>query len=129
MDDVTREQVRRRAADRCEYCRLPTYALVPSAFHIEHITARQHEGSDDLENLALACERCNLYKGPNLTAIDPETGDVVMLFHPRRDTWQGHFAFRRFNVVGLTPIGRATARLLQMNAPTRARLRAKLNIT
>jgi hypothetical protein len=45
----------------------------------------QHGGGDDADNLALACPDCNLRKGPNLTGIDPETGAVVRLFHPRRD--------------------------------------------
>jgi hypothetical protein len=27
-----------------------------------------------IRNLAPACHRCNLHKGPNLTGIDPETG-------------------------------------------------------
>jgi 5-methylcytosine-specific restriction endonuclease McrA len=33
--------------------------------HIEHIISRQHGGSDDFENLVLACQRGNLNKGPN----------------------------------------------------------------
>ena len=128
MDAATREQVRQRAGERCEYCHLPVPALPPSNFHIEHIVARQHQGTDDLDNLALACERCNFNKGPNLSAVDAETGQVVLLFHPRRDEWQTHFRLRRFTVVGVTPVGRATVRLLQMNSPARLRLRAKLNI-
>jgi 5-methylcytosine-specific restriction endonuclease McrA len=39
--------------------------LIP--FHVEHIVSRQHGGSDDPNGLALACDRCNAYKGPNLT--------------------------------------------------------------
>jgi hypothetical protein len=126
MDQVTRERVRRRAGGRCEYCHLPMSALTPAEFHIEHVTARQHQGSDDLDNLALACERCNLNKGPNLSAVDPETGQVVLLFHPRRDAWSAHFLMRGYQVAGRTPAGRATVRLLQMNTPARLRLRAKL---
>jgi 5-methylcytosine-specific restriction endonuclease McrA len=33
-------------------------------FHIEHVIPRQHGGSDDADNLALACPDCNLRKGP-----------------------------------------------------------------
>jgi hypothetical protein len=126
MDQVTRERVRRRAGERCEYCHLPMSALTPAQFHIEHVTARQHQGSDELDNLALACERCNLNKGPNVSAVDPETGQVVLLFHPRRDSWSTHFVMRGHLVAGRTSAGRATVRLLQMNTPARVRLRAKL---
>jgi hypothetical protein len=126
MDRATREFVRRRAEGVCEYCRLPQHALPVSDFHIEHVTARQHGGPDDEGNLAVACERCNLYKGPNLSAIDPETRQVVPLFHPRRDSWDAHFEVRGVAIVGLTPTGRATAALLNMNAPARLRLRASL---
>ncbi len=126
MDPRTRLLVVRRAQNRCEYCAI-AQALVPfHAFHVEHIIARQHGGTDDLENLCLACDRCNGYKGPNLAAIDPDSGAVVTLFHPRRDQWHDHFTLRGAEIVGLTACGRATVRLLQMNDNWRLSLRAEL---
>ena len=44
------------------------------AFHVEHIVSKQHGGTDDPGALALACDRCNAYKGPNLASVDPGTG-------------------------------------------------------
>ena len=85
--------------------------------------AKQHGGSDDPAGLALACDRCNAYKGPNLTSIDPETESIVPLFHPRVDRWEDHFELRAGQVCGKTQVGRATVRLLQMNAPRRVELR------
>jgi hypothetical protein len=125
MDAATRDFVRRRAAERCEYCHMPQEATPFIAFHIEHIIARQHldEGHDDPSGLAYACDRCNAFKGPNLSSIDPETGDKVDVFNPRTDAWSDHFAVSRGMVVGLTPVGRATARLLNMNDPRRVELR------
>jgi hypothetical protein len=76
--------------------------------------------------LALACQKCNLHKGPNLSGIDPESDLIVELFHPRRNDWEGHFAFRGPYVVGLTPAGRATVRVLCMNRADRIQLRAEL---
>ena len=73
--------------------------------------------------LALACDRCNAYKGPNLTSIDPDSNAIVPLFNPREDTWGDHFAVRGGRLTGLTPKGRATVRLLNMNAPRRVELR------
>lgn len=126
IDAATRRAVRQRAGERCEYCQLPEQAAeVP--FHIEHITARQHGGGDDPWNLALACDRCNLHKGPNLTTVDETTGQVVPLFHPRRDTWSDHFRWDGVRAVGLTPTGRATIDLLRINAPRRVQLRASLS--
>src|SRR5260370_33397835 len=85
--------VRRRALDRCEYCHIPQVAF-RRPFHIEHIVARQPGGGTELDNLALACWLCDRKKGPNLTGIDPETGDIVPIFHPRKDEWTSHFAVR-----------------------------------
>jgi hypothetical protein len=104
-------------------------ALTPSTFHVEHIMARQHHGSDDPGNLALACERCNLYKGTNLTGIDPQTGNIVHLFHPRKDVWVDHFLLEQFRIIGITPVGRATAALFRMNARGRVDLRSRLGPT
>jgi len=123
MDARTRELVRRRAGDACEYCRIPQQATPLIPFHVEHIVSKQHGGTDDPDDLALACDRCNAYKGPNLTSIDPDTGTVVALFHPRQDIWSEHFVVRGGHIVGLTPTGRATVRLLNMNASRRVELR------
>ena len=72
-------------------------------FHIEHIIAKQHGGGEAEDNLALACHRCNLQEGPNLSGIDPDTGALVPLFHPHRDLWGEHLQLRSFRIEGLTP--------------------------
>ena len=77
-------------------------------------------------NLAWACQRCNLCKGTNLSAIDPDSAQVVRLFHPRADRWEEHFTIENVRIVGLTPTGRATVWLLQMNTAERMELRAEL---
>src|SRR4051812_44964845 len=99
MNRATRQQVRERARGRCEYCRLPQHA-VELTFHVEHIVAQQHGGVSLPSNLALACDRCNLYKGPNLTGIDPETRTLVPLFNPRSDVWTSHFQMRGSLIIG-----------------------------
>jgi hypothetical protein len=84
---------------------------------------------DSPENLALACLRCNLHKGTNLTGMDPETGKVTILFNPRLDAWSDHFVLSALSagfIVGLTPIGRTTAALFRMNTPDRVELRLEL---
>src|SRR5205823_4222764 len=108
IDSATRASVVIRARDRCEYCRLPQ-SQYRAKLHVEHIVARQHRGGDEKENLALCCPRCNRKKGPNLSGIDPETGHVATLFHPRRERWREHFILNGPVIVGITPTGRATA--------------------
>jgi len=80
MDPVLRRAIFDRADFRCEYCHLHCNPLPSVPFHVEHILARQHGGQDSLENLALACHRRNLRKGPNLTGLDPETAELTRLF-------------------------------------------------
>jgi len=98
-------------------------AHVAARLHVKHIIARQHGGSDDPSNLALACDRCNAFKGPNLSAIDPLTGNIVTLFHPRKDVWTVHFVLKDGMILGQSDVGRATVRLLNMNAFHRVQLR------
>jgi 5-methylcytosine-specific restriction endonuclease McrA len=128
MDAATRQLVRARADERCEYCLMPQSAFPEITFHVEHIVAKQHRGTDDTENLALACDRCNLFKGPNLSAIDPETRQLVPLFNPRVDAWHDHFRWAGVRIVGQTAVGRATVRLLEMNASARLVHRAKIGL-
>jgi hypothetical protein len=125
MDAAVRHHVRERAGNRCEYCRL-AQAVYDLPFHVEHIVASQHLQDDDPSNLAFACDRCNLHKGTNLVTIDHESGNRVDLFNPRNDSWDEHFMFVGAEIVGLTPTGRATARLLNMNSERRLLLRKRL---
>ena len=91
MDAATRALVWRRARGRCEYCRIPQEAAPFVPFHVEHVVARQHQGDDSLDNLAIACDRCNVYKGPNLASIAEDSSAMVALFNPRKDAWDDHF--------------------------------------
>lgn len=126
IDAALREQVRQRAADCCEYCQLHQEHEPFLTLQIEHIVAKQHDGSDDLSNLALACHHCNLHKGPNLSGRDPRARAIVRLFHPRRNKWARHFRWEGAILVGRTPIGRATVAPLSINLPERVALREAL---
>ncbi len=101
MDETTKEEIRERAAGRCEYCLLPE-AHVLTPFQIEHVIAKQHRGSDALGNLAYACLPGNLHKGPNLTGIDPKTKKLTRLFNPRRHRWSRHFRWQGAVLIGKT---------------------------
>lgn len=126
MDAATRRSVRQRALDRCEYCRLPQSAQPLVTFHVEHVIARRHGGTENPDNLCLACERGNAAKGPNLSGRDPVTGNIERLFDLRNQEWSEHFQFLGPVIVGLTAIGRATVEVLNMNEGRRVQLRAEL---
>lgn len=115
MDPVLEQDVRKRAAERCEYCQMPQQ-FYRQRFPIDHIIARQHGGSTALDNLALCCGPCNRYKGPNIAGLDPLTRQLTALFNPRSDRWADHFAWDGPHLRGSTPVGRVTVALLNINA-------------
>lgn len=117
--------VRGRGAGRCEYCHFPeTAADLP--FHCDHIIAEKHQGPTTAENLAWACFTCNLRKGPNLSGLDPATGKLTRLFHPRTDKWDEHFEWNGTWLRGKTAIGRATIVVLDINHPDALAVREAL---
>lgn len=102
-----RRAVREQARERCEYCLIHNDdAYMPH--EIDHIIAQKHGGETSLENLCLNCADCNRHKGSDLASLDPQTGEPVLLFHPRRDCWEDHFQLDGIRIEGLTPAGRAT---------------------
>ena len=127
MDAATQRLVRNRAENRCEYCRLHQDAAPFLRFHIEHIQARQHIQDDSSDNLALACPDCNRHKGPNLATLDPNTREVVLLYHPRKDKLNDHFVMDGYYIRGITQIGIATEKLLKFNSDERVEMRSEID--
>jgi len=125
MDASIRRLVRDRARGRGEYCGLAE-VHVYIRHHIDPIRPKQHGGDDSVANLALACQGCNLKKGANLAGIDPEGGVLAALSNPREQTWTEHFVFQGDRIVRLTPVGRATVQVLDMNARERMKIRAEV---
>ena len=125
MDAATERLVRKRAAGRCEYCRLPqSWSRVP--FEFDHIIPRKHRGRTVSGNLALACYYCNVYKGPNLSGLDPLTCELTRLFNPRRHKWTHHFRYAGGELIGRTAIDRTTVEVLRINLPNLVALRELL---
>ena len=114
-----------RAKGCCEYCLISEVAAF-APHEVDHVIAQKHNGATEESNLALSCTLCNKHKGTDLASIDSETGDITPLFHPRRDRWHDHFRLSEAEFIPLTPIGRVTVRLLQMNRPDRVRERQLL---
>lgn len=118
IPDALRDLVHERAKGRCEYCQT-SEALSGIACQIDHIIPRALQGPTTSDNLCLACAPCNGRKYSRTQARDPVSGDEVPLFHPRRQSWNEHFAWSAngIEIVGRTPTGRATIAALKMNDP------------
>lgn len=125
MDRDMRRQIRDRAAGRCEYCHAAEDDdLLP--FQVDHIIAEYHGGATTLDNLAWSCFDCNVYKGTNLSGVDPQTRAIETLVNPRIDLWSEHFEWVGPLLVGRTARGRATVATLRINLPARVEHRRLL---
>ena len=113
-----RRLVRERANGCCEYCGVPE-SVTFAVHEVDHIVAEKHGGETTAENLAFCCILCNRRKGSDLSSVDPQTGKVVVLYHPREQHWTDHFRFVGTRIEPLTSIGRATVRLLALNSEAR----------
>ena len=122
IDVAIREFLRQRAGGHCEYCRI-TDRLTLAEQQIDHVIAVKHGGSGVVQNLAFCCTVCNRFKGSYIASIDPESGQLTRLFHPRVDGWDEHFRFHDGHIVALSAVGRFTVRLLRMNRTARVRER------
>src|SRR5439155_1568230 len=89
----------------------------PDPFSIDHIQPQARGGSHRISNLAYACAGCNGRKHTATEARDPTTGEIVPLYHPRRDRWGDHFAWSAdtIEILGRTDVGRATVARLELN--------------
>jgi len=113
---TVRQQVRLRARFLCEYCH-SSEEFSAARFEIDHIQPRSRGGSDRLDNLALACQRCNSHHYNFVQGRDPKTLEDVTLFHPRRQIWNEHFIWIQdgVKILGVTETGRATAVRFDLN--------------
>ncbi|MEH1869922.1 MAG: HNH endonuclease signature motif containing protein [Nostoc sp.] len=116
IDDATKEILRRRANYLCEYCHSPE-RISTTRFTVDHLIPKSIGGSDELNNLALACRRCNERRYNFVAGYDPETKAIVPLFNPRQQIWSDHFLWsvNGRTIIGVTPTGRATCKRLDIN--------------
>ncbi len=124
-----KRRVDARAAGCCEYCRSPA-SISSQPFSVEHIFPKARGGSSTADNLALACQGCNNHKYDKIEAIDPASGDLVPVYHPRRDRWRDHFACSDDFawILGVSATGRATVVALHLNREGLVNLRRVLHL-
>lgn len=97
------------------------------AHEVDHVVAQKHGGQTQADNLAFTCWRCNRHKGTDLGSFDFQTGNFSFLFNPRTQAWTENFRLKAFQVIGLTPEGRTTVNLLQLNSQERFAERERLS--
>jgi hypothetical protein len=125
LSEHLRQLVSERAVNRCEYCLLPQIAALHK-HEPDHIVPLQHGGESEENNLALACMRCNRYKGPNIGSIDPVTLQLVPFFNHESKDWGDHFELDAAIIRPLTPEGRVTVKILRVNDEDRVEERQRL---
>ena len=113
-----RKHVAHRAKNRCEYCGLHE-DYTGFVHQVDHVIALKHGGGGDLNNLALACAVCNRNKGSNVASWDLAKDEPIRLFNPRKEKWADHFRLDGYKITPLTPVGEATARVLELNSDQR----------
>ncbi|HEX9939134.1 MAG TPA: HNH endonuclease signature motif containing protein [Longimicrobium sp.] len=86
-------------------------------YEVDHILSLKHGGRSDLRNFAFACFDCNRFKGTDVGSIVPGSAAFTRLYNPRMDVWPEHFRLDLgVFIIGITGIGAATARVLDLNA-------------
>jgi len=116
ISEQLRQVVEEAARYRCGYCLLPQ-KISGLRLQIDHIRPQAIGGLTVEDNLWLACIACNRCKRDLTHFADPQTGQIVLLFNPRRQIWHEHFQWNADGTIiqGLTECGRATVVALQMN--------------
>jgi hypothetical protein len=124
ISEALRQRVLEQAGNRCGYC-LSAQQYMMGQLEIEHIRPKSLGGDDSEDNLWLACRLCNGYKGSQIEALDPESGQVITLYNPRFQLWSQHFKWSESgtHIVGKNPRGRATILALQLNNPVAVTVR------
>lgn len=116
IPESTQATVRSNAKSLCEYCHASEQWQYVR-FTIDHVIPIDDGGSNEVNNLALACFHCNRRKWNRQFAMDSASKQSVPLFNPRRDVWIKHFIWSQDStqIIGLTPTGRATINALALN--------------
>lgn len=118
ISSALRQLVTEQSQYRCSYCQTQM-VIAGIQFTLDHIIPESLGGLTEMHNLCLACWDCNLIKQNRISASDPQTAELVPLFHPRQHQWPEHFVWQEGGLFleGLTPIGRATVAYLKLNRP------------
>ena len=112
----TRNKVEERAEKLCEYCQ-SRLEFSSDPFSVEHIFPISKGGTDNLKNLALACQGCNGHKSTKTEDFDTISQTTATFYNPRKDLWNEHFVWNEdfTEIIGKTAKGRVTIKVLKLN--------------
>ncbi|MBI5081891.1 MAG: HNH endonuclease [Chloroflexi bacterium] len=118
ISSALRQRVAEFSKFRCSYCLTPQRIIGP-LLEIDHIIPESRDGSNEENNLCLACPLCNSHKADRIEALDPETQLAILLFNPREQNWNDHFEWVEDGAMirGKTSTGRTTVAALNLNDP------------
>ena len=99
----------------CEFCHIPE-GILP--LHVLNLPRQKKDTPNALQNYCVICEHCYKAKGNRVEGVDPRSGKIIPLFHPRKDIWKQHFSWEidHITIKGLTIVGRATVAITRMNS-------------
>ncbi len=81
-----------------------------------------HFGEDDQTRMHELASKAQA----GILSANPDTGELIWLFHPRQDNGRDHFRWNGAILEYLTAIGEATIHVLGINLPHRIKLRLAL---
>lgn len=118
ISPMQRQRIAATAGNRCAYCHTAGRVIGPF-LEVDHIIPGAAGGKTNDHNLTLACPLCNSHKSNRTHWPDPETGELVSLFHPNEHRWREHFGWAEngATIYGKTATGRCTVIALDMNHP------------
>lgn len=110
-----RQDVTERAKGFCEYCQADSRIII--TMEIDHIKPESDGGETVSDNLCFSCPSCNGFKHDFQTGIDPDNHTEIPLYNPRQQRWSEHFKWDESGtqLIGLTPVGKATIMRLKIN--------------
>lgn len=111
IPNSTRILVRQRADAACEYCGVNEHDAA-GELTVDHVQPTAHHGSDESDNLAYCCYRCNLNKGDYW----PQSPGDVPLWNPRAEPRERHLLLLADGTLHpITSVGIATLERLRLN--------------
>ena len=120
--------VAKRAQEEGEYCLTPAeYSSDP--FVVEHISLGKG-WTNRFGKFDFTRHGCNGHKHAKVTVIDSIGEEAQPLYNPRTQSWSEHFKWNedQTQIIGQTPVGRATIAALHLNRPGVINLRRILTL-
>ncbi len=107
----------KRAEFKCEYCKQPISIENSYNFECDHIYPKSKKGSENIDNKAISCSKCNRLKSNKIDALNPYDNKRYPFFNPRQEQWDKHFEISTLSgvIIVKTSLVEATVFELQLD--------------